>query len=402
MQKFPLKIPLWSGKGSIGRRLPKDFIPRAFAMTKEPEEVTSVLNGISSMEGNIWVPAWSRCAEEWEWKGRTAMKEGKMQSALSAIQKASAYYSLAVYPWLKDDVRRAAYRKVKETFKLACEWAGTPVKSIEINFEGKVLRGYLRRPADSQGHEPLILFIRGLDSTKEIVYWDENRILQNGFAVFSIDFPGMGESDFKMEHDSERIFSAVLDAFSPHGAYGNDNLKVEQSIAWGMGFGGYWAYRLAAFDQRIRGAISIGGPVHLAFSPSLFSAFRRFREIWFITEVSRAALGVESRREVVAFMRGLSLVKQNILRRITTPLLYVNGRRDQAVTIREADIVRYEVPAGSHAHRNVLVYSDAGHLAIEELERDVLPQCLEWIETIPLKERGKHKNGKKGPDQTFG
>lgn len=368
----------------FGRRvrssLPNDFVGRAAAMTGEPAVVDHVVSRIRSLDGRDWVPYWAWQAMRCEDEAFTARHDGRGHEELAALRRSSAYYSLAAYPVLQDEERQRAYGAARRVYLRVCELENCPVEVFDVPYDADRIRVYLRRPSSGSASKPLILFIRGLDSTKEVTYWDDTQILARGHAIASVDFPGMGENVCAMTLDTEKMFQAILDAFGPGGQFADAGVTVDRTVAWGLGFGGYWAYKLAAVDARVSTAISVGGPVHHAFSPSLFSILSRFKEISFLKAVTRRALGTEYKGSVAAFAKKLSLLDSGLLTQTTTPLLYVNGSEDQAVTPREAQVVSDAIP--NEATRNVHLVEGAGHLAIEVLNSKVLPLCLQWIADV--------------------
>ncbi len=364
-------------KRTAHRYLPLDFYGRAIAMTGEASVILNKVKDIASFSATDWVPIWVEEADKWE--QRAYFNANNLTDELRALRKALAYYSLAVYPWLMDDDRIAIYEKVKKLYKRVSELSGAPVEQLDIPFEGHILKAYLRRAKGLYNPTlPVIFFIRGLDSTKEVSYWDESMILDQGYAIISIDFPGMGENTCPMQTDSEKIFQAVINALADPKLYANKKIETDRIVTWGLGFGGYWAYKLAAIDSRIKAAINIGGPVHHAFSPSIFNYLKRFKEISFLKSVSKAALGPNFKGSVTQFAKQLSLIKNGVLTGITAPLLYVNGTSDLAVPSAEGNIVKHK-KNDSKMDRQVLMFANEGHLAIDILDEVVLPHCLQWI-----------------------
>lgn len=368
---------------NIKHRLPDDFFGRAHAMTGQPEVVDDLVTKIKSLDGNCWVPAWVNEAKKWESAAADALHRGDHRSQIESLRRASAFYSIASYPRLKDEQRKNAYRSVLKLYKKASRLEGAPVRRLEIPYNDAVLYVYVRQKANVPLQRTVILFIRGLDSTKEVTYWDESELLSLGYTLVSIDFPGMGENVCAMELNSEKLFQTVLDALAPGGRYSGLNLHIDQTVAWGMGFGGYWAYKLAAVDRRVCAAINIGGPVHHAFSPGLLSYLKRFKEIVFLKEITLAALGPSFKGSLSSFIKKLSLVDNGLIYKITTPLLYINGRYDQAVpAVSEAKVIKFACPGRGKNNRKAVIYQDAGHLAIEHINSKVIPLCIEWLQSI--------------------
>lgn len=335
-------------------------------MTRDPGAVARIIGRPRSLAGPDWVPHWALAAHQAELCAEDSVAA---EQRLRATRQAAAYYLLAAYPAIEGDDRRWAYARAQRLYRDACRLEGAPAVSVAVSFDGGTFPIVLRRPAGiARG---LVLMLRGLDSTKEVTYWDERAILDQGLAIVSADFPGMGDNRCAMTSATDQLYRAALDAALDQLA--TPALPV---TVWGLGFGGYWAYRLAASDPRVVGAISIGGPVHHSFRPGLARVLRHLSEALFLQRIMRTALGPAHRGSVAGFIRRLSLVESGALSSMQTPLLYINGDRDIVVSLREAELVQRHAAAG--AQRDVRIFEGASHLASEVLESEVLPLCLSW------------------------
>jgi len=349
-------------------KLPRDFLGRAAAMTKQPDAIARLVERPRSLAGHDWVPHWALAAHRAE---RHAATLADPEARLQAIKQAAAYYSLAAYPAITDHHRAWAYSQARRTYRTACVLEGAPTELLHTTTDAVVFPSYLRRPLRTC--RGVVLILRGLDSTKEVTYWDERQILHRGFAIVATDFPGMGEHRGPLTPNTEHSYRAVLDA-----ALARLCAPSLPVIVWGLGFGGYWAYRLAAIDPRIVGAISIGGPVHHAFRPSWLRILGHLSEALFLQRILRHALGPAHHGSVKTFIRQLSLVDTGVLAQIRAPLLYINGDLDILVPAAETRAVQRH--AGPGDQRDIEIFEGTSHLASEALDSHVLPYCLAWID----------------------
>lgn len=349
-------------------RLPRDFLGRAAAMTQQPDTVARLVERPRSLAGHDWVPHWALAAHRAE---RHAAGLADPEARLQAIKQAAAYYSLAAYPAIADHHRAWAYGQARRTYRTACVLEGSPTELLHTTTDTVVFPSYLRRPLRTC--RGVVLVLRGLDSTKEVTYWDERRILERGFAIVATDFPGMGEHRGPLTATTEHGYRAVIDA-----ALTRLCAPTLPVTVWGLGFGGYWAYRLAAIDPRVVGAISIGGPVDRAFRPSWLRILGHLSEALFLQRIMRHALGPSYRGSVRAFVRQLSLV--DVLAQIQAPLLYINGDRDVLVPHHEAEAIQHHASPGDQ--RDIKIFEGTSHLASEVLDSHVLPFCLAWVDDV--------------------
>ncbi len=130
------------------------------------------------------------------------------------------------------------------------------VEKIVIPFPGADLSGLLSIPA-GDGPHPIVMFLPGLDSTKEQRHGGRGSLLRRGMAVLSLDGPGQGEISPKLpiRHDYEVAVSAAIDFLESH-----DRIDASRVGLIGASLGGYYACRAAAFEPRVTAAVANCGP----------------------------------------------------------------------------------------------------------------------------------------------
>jgi 2,6-dihydroxypseudooxynicotine hydrolase len=102
----------------------------------------------------------------------------------------------------------------------------------------------------------------GADSTKEELYDQAEHHVRRGLAAFAFDGPGHGLVSFrlKLRPDEEVAVSAVLDHILERG-----DLAAERVAVLGISYGGLFAIRTAAVDERVKAAVSMSSwysPAH--------------------------------------------------------------------------------------------------------------------------------------------
>src|SRR5579884_3870564 len=113
--------------------------------------------------------------------------------------------------------------------------------------------GVLRKPWHTP-KPPVVILVPGLDSVKEELHAYGNDFLARGMAVLAIDGPGQGEMEFDhaMRYDYEVPLGRVLDYLATR-----TDVDSSRVGAMGVSFGGYYALRASAFDERLRAVIAI-------------------------------------------------------------------------------------------------------------------------------------------------
>jgi len=202
-----------------------------------------------------WLAAWSAEGEVHASLGAEALAAGHRITAGEAYARASLFLHFGQFMAFDNPSAKqvAAARKV-ELFRLAAPLLDPPAERVDIPFEGKSLRGYLRRPA-GPGPFPLVFIVPGSDSTKEEFPAFERHFLARNLATFSLDGPGQGEGRDVgvLRADIAPALQASLEVLA-----GKMGLSGKTGLL-GMAFGGFLALRAAPQVAGLAAVVSING-----------------------------------------------------------------------------------------------------------------------------------------------
>ncbi|EAT10907.1 alpha/beta hydrolase [Bermanella marisrubri] len=345
--------------------LPEDFYIRAQAMLQGDSRILHEARKLRSWQNPNWTQHWHKQANA---NLELAEKSVLNDDRVSLYKRASALYALACYPYLQELKTDASYRGLKDSYKKRCLAEGYPVKYRSLIFLQYDIP-YTFRKGNPRNHKgQCILFIRGLDSYKEVSYWDESHLLSMGYDIAAIDFPGMGENPVPMSLQSNLVFESLCQKILDDQDYSGRSI-----ILWGLGFGGYWATKLLNTDY-VLAAINQGGPIHYSFKPRLKRLLFHFQEIRFLRAMIEH--GLQKTTSVKRFISGLSLLNNQDWTKGTAKLLYVNGGQDKTVSDREARVLEQLL---DHDRLETFFIKDAGHLAVDVIDSQVLPAVLRWL-----------------------
>jgi pimeloyl-ACP methyl ester carboxylesterase len=134
--------------------------------------------------------------------------------------------------------------------------AERPVESVRVPFEGITLKGYWCQPtAGAAVNGSSIVFIGGLDSTAEELYFTGYGLLDRGYHMLIIEGPGQGavlrEQKLPSRHDYEVVGTAAYDWVKSH-----RSMKEGPIVLIGMSLGGYYSLRIASFEHRYAALVS--------------------------------------------------------------------------------------------------------------------------------------------------
>jgi 2,6-dihydroxypseudooxynicotine hydrolase len=209
-----------------------------------------------------WLPTWRRWAERHVALGDEALAQGRRLTAGEAYIRAGLFYHWGTFVTVEDQrAFRSALEAAAQAWAKAASLVDPPFELIDVPFEGASLTGYLRKPRNAD-KPPLAILLPGADSTKEELYDQAEHLVRRGIAAFPFDGPGHGLVSFrlKLRPDEEVAVSAVLDHLLERDDVDHDRVGV-----LGISYGGLFAIRAAAVDDRVKAAVSMSSwysPAH--------------------------------------------------------------------------------------------------------------------------------------------
>jgi 2,6-dihydroxypseudooxynicotine hydrolase len=305
-----------------------------------------------------WCSTWSAAAAEHVARGDEAAVAKHGETAAAAYITAGLFYHWASFLFTHDAQQfRSALEAGEAAFAKAAPIAEHPMEILNIPFEGTELRGYFRYPNRASGRVPVIVLIPGADSNKEELYDHGAHLLRRGVAVYCFDGPGHGlvSFDLKLRREYEKPIGAVLDVLLKR-----PDVDPHRVALGGISYGGQFAIRGAAFDKRVRAAVSIS---------SWYSAGGRYPNQ---RPVSKLALIQYLGPDPMAVQNTMTL--EGVAERVTVPVLQVYGGKDPASPIEQAERIAAEVK-GPHLLK---FYPDGVHVC-NNLWFQSRPFVADWV-----------------------
>jgi dienelactone hydrolase len=273
-----------------------------------------------------WYTAWHAEAVRAEETGDRFIAESRAVSASDMFHRAAMCHH-----WGQYLARIGSEQKIEgrlgrvRCYRRAVELFDGPIEPVQVPFDGTQLPGYLHLPdpAGDVAAPPCVVMVNGADSVKEEYHNWARQFVRRGLAVLTMDGPGQGEmvGILPMRPDAwEQPMAAAIDALAASGKVDADRIGI-----WGSSMGGFLALRAAAFEPRIRAAISSGG----------FYDFRDYRYWPISTQLNvMEDLMVDSLSEARAYVEErCSLAGAAEL--IRSPYLVIHGARDELVGVEE-------------------------------------------------------------------
>jgi dienelactone hydrolase len=311
-----------------------------------------------------WYTAWHAEAVQAEELGERFVAEGRSLSAGDMFHRAAMCHHWGQYlARIGSDQKTEGRLGRVRCYRRAVELFDTPIEPMPIPFGGARLPGYLHLPgpAGAVAAPPAcVIMINGADSVKEEYHNWARQFVRRGLAVLTMDGPGQGElvGVLPMRPEAwEEPVGATIDALAASGRVDPDRIGV-----WGSSMGGFLALRAAAFEPRVRAAVSSGG----------FFDFRDYRYWPVSTQLNvMEDLMVGSLSEARAYVEERCSLAGSV-ERIRSPYLVIHGARDELVGVEEAR----QMAAGAPAE---LVNFEDGFHTCTNYNATLVPLMCDWM-----------------------
>jgi dienelactone hydrolase len=173
-------------------------------------------------------------------------------SAAAKLERAALYMFTAERMQARGDPRRMeTYVRARSGFSKAMTLGRANCERVEIPYRDTVLAGLLVR---AQGHEapgPCVLYVNGLDSCKELLYWSKlpSALARRGISTLCIDQPGTGEAlrlhNLPATPQSEQWATPCYEWLAAEPTIDRTRIGIT-----GISLGGHFAPRALAFEPR--------------------------------------------------------------------------------------------------------------------------------------------------------
>jgi len=180
------------------------------------------------------------------------LERGRGFSAADKLDRAALYYQVAErMQGLDSPGREQTYAKALDAFSRSVRAGGRNFRRVEIPYGSGTIAGLFTQAQGTNGPAPAVLYVNGLDSTKEMLAWSRlpEALARRGVSVLSIDQPGTGEAlrlhGLHAVYNSERWASPVVDWLERQ-----PQVDPRRIGMGGISLGGYYAPRAVANEPR--------------------------------------------------------------------------------------------------------------------------------------------------------
>jgi len=331
----------------------------------DPGDVKEASDKIHTTDKDEWAAAFMGVADRYFNEAKSLEKTDPTKANADYI-RAWRLYSFGRWPIPASPGKQRAYAKAIEAFLAHARFWDPPLEVVHIPFEGSEIIAYLRLPKNTKSPVPLVIAVNGLDSRKEDLAESFAAILPYGIGFLAVDGPGTGQAPIKVSETADRMLSRVIDYVQTRPEVDKTKLAVH-----GVSWGAYWATKLSIVERaRLRGASAQSPPIDTFFKKDfLMNSLLGNREYLFdqVPALMNIFDGVKNLDDLAASLARMSLVKQGLLGKPSTPMLILAGVLDTQVPISDiylllnkGDVPKdaWINPQGGHLGRQVKVWPD--------------------------------------------
>ena len=296
-------------------------------------------------------PAFESTAKRREAKARDAEAGGNPVTARDNWYMAAIHYGAAEWPYDDSGQQHVElHNKKRECFANYARLADHKIEAVSIPFKTRSIPGWLHLPPGySGGKVPVVIVIPGMDSFKEVnVALANDRWMQRGVAVLSIDGPGQYESPLLGVYVSMQNWidagPAVVDWLLRPPEIDGQKIGVS-----GASFGSFFGTILTANEPRISATAVISTCLepgcHTIFEEASPTFKKRFMWMSNFTD--------ESKFDEFA----KTLIWEGHSEKIRTPYLVVAGEADELSPLEHTE----RMVRAMSCPRQLVIYADSRH-----------------------------------------
>lgn len=304
---------------------------------------------------------------------------GRDFSAGTKLQRASLYYITAErmqghgHPG-----RLETYAKARSAFDRAMALGRENAERVEIPYEGGVIAGVFVKAA-GQGPAPVVVYVNGLDSCKELLYWSglPGALLRRGVSTLCIDQPGSGEAlrihNLPATHESERWASKVVDYLETRA-----DVDAKRIGMTGISLGGYYTPRAVALEPRFALGAVWGANHNWAEVQQKRLAREGENPVPHYWAHVQWVFGASDMDDFLARAAGMTL--DGVVEKIEVPFLVTHGERDRQIALTYAHQTFDQLTSSPKRELKIFTDREGGveHVGVDNMSygRDFI---ADWI-----------------------
>lgn len=276
---------------------------------------------------------WVAVADKLEGLAAEDEAQGRLFSAAEKLRRASLYYITAErMQGHGAPGRKETYAKGQAAFAKYLKYGKVNAERVEIPYKGTHLAGLFTRAEGDEGPAPTVLYLNGLDSCKELLFWSwlPDALARRGISCLSLDQPGTGEA-LRLQNlpaipESEQWGTPVYEWLAER-----DDVDADRIGVTGISLGGYYAPRVCANEPRFASG-AVWGANHNWIEVQHKRLNREGENpVPHYWEHVQWVFGAKDRDEFFEKAAGMHLNGQ--MEKIKVPFLVTHGEKDRQISV---------------------------------------------------------------------
>lgn len=331
-------------------------------------------------EPDAWREEWCALGARLEKIADQAAAEGRQHTAGNYYLRAGMYWFTGERFIPPGPLKREVGQKALELHQKGLLRRYPNMEKVEVPFEGKTLPALFLKAQGTSGPVPTVVVFDGMDNCKEMsVLFNGLEFCARGWNTLAIDGPGQGESlrlrELYARHDYEGAGSAAYDYVARR-----PEVDASKVVVMGYSFGGYYAARVAAFEQRYAAGVAFAA-LHWDLAAWQREIKRRHEQEPSNTAQSnfhfRWIMGCDTMDAAIEKAQRFSLV--DVAPKIRMPFLIVHAEEDRTVPVASAHKL-YEALGSARKQLKILTAADGTRYHVQADNRQVAVDYIaDWI-----------------------
>lgn len=276
---------------------------------------------------------WVRVADQLVSLAEEDKAKGRGFSAAEKLHRASLYYFVAERMQAQGSAGRTeTYLKARQSFDEGASLGSYNVSRHEIPYGDKHIAALYTRALGVTGPAPTVVFLNGLDSCKELLYWSRlpEELARRGINCLSIDQPGTGESlryqGLPATWEAEKWGTPVYEWLAER-----DDVDADRVGITGISLGGYYAPRVCAMEPRFASGAVWGANHNWAEVQQKRLKNEGENPVPHYWNHVEWVFGAKDKDEFFRLAEGMNL--NGVMEKIRVPFLVTHGAKDRQISL---------------------------------------------------------------------
>ncbi|MGQ7246332.1 alpha/beta hydrolase family protein [Halomonas sp. V046] len=276
---------------------------------------------------------WVKVADRLAGLAQEDQTKGHDFSASDKLQRASLYYLIAERMQAQGSQGRMdSFVKGRQAFDAGAKLGSLNVQRVEIPYGDKHIAALYSRATGGEGPVPAVVFLNGLDSCKEMLWWSRlpEELARRGVSCLCVDQPGTGESlrlqELPATWRAEEWGTPVYEWLASR-----EDVDASRIGITGISLGGYYAPRVCAMEPRYASGAVWGANHNWAEVQQKRLKREGENPVPHYWNHVRWVFGANDNNDFFRRAEGMTL--DGVMEKIRVPFLVTHGEHDRQISL---------------------------------------------------------------------